>query len=841
MAAAVGLQAQTSSGSYASQPKGKETSLADLRVRTSLNAAWRFKRQMAPGAAMEPEFVGAEQPGYDDSSWATVVLPHTWDATPESPFVIAGHFRGLGWYRRLFDVPLAWKGNRVWVDFKGVYLIADVWVNGHHAGRHVGGYTGFTYDITDFLTWGAPNLLAVKVNDVLSPFIAPATEVNVAGYGGIYRSVALVVTDPLHIRPNGTWVTTERSGDAATIRIRSWINNAGRAPVTARLETTVLDAGNRTVTSLEANAVVTPGEAREFDQRAEPISDPHLWWPENPYLYRVVTTVWDGTRVADRYVTPFGIRFMGYDPSKGFTLNGQWINLHGVDRRQDYGFLGDAVPEAVSVRDVRLMKEMGINFMRTAHYPQDPTVLDACDQQGILIWEEIPDIKWYRYPLESYSSVRRGLSAHDERFAYPYLENLKQQLHEMIERDRNHPSIIIWGLGDDLEVYHYPQDFADLSNAAHAQDPTRWTAGRVPHVTDILPTDEPNLIEQHREHPERKYIWNEWGAFVSERGREGLPATKTKPFDPEEVAIGDSDAAVLTEGELMQWRALPWLGTAKWVMFDTGEPNMVFSRSLGEEVPDDKVMVRWPFSDYMGAADMWRLPKERYYLLQSQWTEKPMIHVVGHWTRRGQAGQERTVRVYSNCDTAELFLNGRSLGVHKPASNERVWQDFRRLIDSYQITEDWWRDQIKPGRLPGATLAHPPLIWDNVPYENGRLEVVGQKGGTTVRDEARTPGSPVRIAVKSEKATLMVGREDVSFIEADVVDANGVTVADANPWIHFSVEGPGRLLGGATVIDAISGVAAINVQTSGQPGELVVTATAEGLEPGSVQIQCEKD
>jgi beta-galactosidase len=305
--------------------------------------------------------------------------------------------------------------------------------------------------------------------------------------------------------------------------------------------------------------------------------------------------------------------------------------------------------------------------------------------------------------------------------------------------------------------------------------------------------------------------------------------------------MADSEAAQFLEGYLMQWNALPWLGTAKWCMFDTGEVNAAQTRTIWVwPWPDGKVTFRWPFNDYLGVSDMWRLPKNGFYFLQSQWTEKPMIHIVGHWTWPAQEGQRRQVRVYSNCDRVELLLNGRSLGVHTPASNEQVWQDFRRLIDRQRTLRDW-QDDYSQVPFAGASLRHPPFVWDEIPYESGSLVAIGHKGEDTVREEVRTAGLPTRIVLKSEKTTLAMNREDVSFLEADVVDSNGTIVPDAHPWIRFTVEGPGRLLGGATEIDAISGVAAINVQTAGQPGELVVTASAEGLEPGSVRIQATKE
>jgi len=245
---------------------------------------------------------------------------------------------------------------------------------------------------------------------------------------------------------------------------------------------------------------------------------------------------------------------------------------------------------------------------------------------------------------------------------------------------------------------------------------------------------------------------------------------------------------------------------------------------------EGKVALRWPFNDYYGVADMWRLPKEGYYLLQSQWTEKPMLHIVGHWTPPAKSGAKRTVRVYSNADAVELVLNGRSLGVHRSASPERVWHDFHAFIDQFQSP-----DEFSEPLLAGAKLEHGPFIWDDVPYEPGTLVAIAKKADATVRDELRTPGAPARVLLKTETDTL--AGEDVSFIEADVVDSAGTIVPDARPWIHFDIRGPGRIVGGVDDIDAITGIAAINVQPKAGTGEITVTATSSGLEPSSVRIR----
>ena len=291
--------------------------------------------------------------------------------------------------------------------------------------------------------------------------------------------------------------------------------------------------------------------------------------------------------------------------------------------------------------------------------------------------------------------------------------------------------------------------------------------------------------------------------------------------------------ALIQEGFLMQWNAMPWLGTAKWCMFDCGETNGTVSRSLWTP-PDDKLTLRWPFNDYLGISDMWRLPKNAYFLFQSQWTETPMVHIVGHWTWPGQEGKPRPIRVYSNCDTVELLLERAKPGCTPTGiAGAGVGGLPRRGGEIHRAANDQFSHRL----LPGARLAHPPFIWDDVSYQPGTLVARGIKRGATFQHELRTAGESRKIVLKAEKTSLAADAMDVSFIEADVVDKAGTVVPSARPWIHFTAQGPGRLLGGTTVIDAITGRAAINVQSTRKPGEIVVTAAAAGLETGSVRIR----
>lgn len=285
----------------------------------------------------------------------------------------------------------------------------------------------------------------------------------------------------------------------------------------------------------------------------------------------------------------------------------------------------------------------------------------------------------------------------------------------------------------------------------------------------------------------------------------------------------------------MQWNAMPWLGTLRWCMYDCSEPGSSPTASLWDENIPGRIKPRWPVDDYYGCADMWRLPKNSFYLMQSQWTETPMIHIVGHWTWPEDTGKPRQVRVYSNCDSVELFLNGKSLGSHAPATPERIWEDFQKLVSKYSGIEDMI-DQLSKDRLPGALLHHSPFVWDNVAYQPGTLTAIGRKDGTILNDELRTAGSPAKLFLIPDKRELLADAMDVAFVQAQVLDVEGTLVPTAQPWIAFSVQGPARLLGGTTEIDAISGIAAINLQSTGEKGRVTIRAEAHGLAPFSIDI-----
>ncbi len=414
-------------------------------------------------------------------------------------------------------------------------------------------------------------------------------------------------------------------------------------------------------------------------------------------------------------------------------------------------------------------------------------------------------------------------------------------MQEMIGRDRNHPSIVIWGIGDDLTGYPYLDDLRELNDRVHELDPTRWTAGRVyPLITDVHdPTNDAyfDVYKLAKEHPEWKWLWNEWGAFRNERGLVIEPRGNTAPgkdvgnvADYRRKAIpSELTGAIFQEASWIRFETMPWMATAKWEMFDAGcaactGTNGVFSYyGPPEERPWG---TRFPGGDYRGLMDLWRIPKASYWFLKAQWTDEPFLHIVGHWTWPGQEGKPRMVRVYSTCDEVELFLNGKSLGKKTPESTPDLiaeWKSYGMWSERHPLPE-------------GTKLRHGPFIWRDVPYEPGTLKAIGMKDGKQYTDERRTAGQPYQILLKPDRDTIRPDRSDVVRIVALVADKDGVMVPQADSWLAFRVKGPGDLVG-THVLDAVWGMAAINVLSRKEPGEIVVTASGRNLKDGTCTLR----
>lgn len=747
------------------------------RWREKLNAGWLFARQKNGGGALgsfdrnatlgseiEPAFRQASRPGYDDSWWDPVRLPHTWNAHDGSD-AVAGYFRGIGWYRKHFTVDAANRGKRVFLELEGVNQVAEFWLNGQRLGLHKGGYTGFEFDITEKLNFGPQaNILTVKVDNLYNPNIAPTVKTDLTFYGGIYRNVWLRFCEPVYLSTL-YWRSPQVSEASAQVTIFSRITHPAGQAGSWKLFHEIIDPGQKVVVR----------ESSDASEHTVTIPSPRLWSPDTPNLYRIHSSLMDGNRVLDSVEIPLGLRWFRFDANEGFFLNGKRLQLRGTTWHQSYPGMGDALPDSRHAADMKIIRDMGCNFFRTSHYPHAPAVTEACDRLGMLMLEEI--------------FVGDEVENTPEYFAIQ-----AQNAEEMIFRDRNNPSVILWGFQGEIDQPEKSVPVVtDLLRKFRALDPTRLATVQDPRLEPVKAVcDVVGLYSEfdqddrdHAAHPDRKFLIEEYTVAGIGRGIYG--------GGPNSEDLGCEKH----EEFLRQVNLRPWIaGSTIWHQFDYD----------GEEY--DPVI---PHVVTFGMADSWRIPKDVYYFYQSQWSNRPMLHICGHWTWPGSEGKMRKVKVYSNCEEVELEWNGQSLGARPP---EKI-----------------------------AGLAHPPRVWE-VPYAPGVLKATARSGSQTLTDMRRTAGAPARIDLHPDRETLLSGEpESLAYITASVVDKDGTVVPGAFHPISFSSYGPGELLpqtwaGHETgyTWNAIAGMTAVAFRATDRVGRAVVTAYSPGLDLGRVEL-----
>ncbi|QXD15153.1 DUF4982 domain-containing protein [Rhodocaloribacter litoris] len=625
------------------------------RVRFTVNDGWRY----APAEAVPP---GAADPALDDAGWEVVDLPHTWnarDAFDKEP----GYRRGVGWYRKRLVLDPSLAGRRLFLYFEGANQVADVYVNGLHVGSHVGGYTAFAFDITAAVTFDRPSLVAVRVDNRHDDDIPPL-DADFTFYGGIYRDVWLLATDPVHFdvldyAGPGVYVDTPLvTGEAATVRVRGTVVNAGAAPAAVEVVSRVREAGGREVAVLRSTVQVPPGGRAPFEQVSDTLSAPRLWSPADPYLYHVEASLYTGTHRRDVVVQPLGFRWLRVDPQLGVFLNGQPIRLFGTNRHQDLPGLGNALPDAAHRRDVEIVKENGFNFLRLAHYPQDPAVLEAADRLGLVVWEEIPVVNMITRSEAFY--------AHAERM-----------LVEMIRQHYNHPSVLFWGYMNEILLREttpvdtaYRADVVALARRlearAKAEDPTRHTVTAISHgevnngsgfqdIPDVLGLNlyfgwyygtfadlGAFLDTLHARHPARPLMVSEYGAGSDER----VHTTGPVPFD-----FSSEHQQAFHRESFAQLQARPYLaGTAVWNQFD-------FGSALRQDTKNALNQKGLYFFD--------RTPKDIAFYYRARLRDEPVLYIAREWSRRAGSRPEdrrQPVWVYANTDSVELLVDGISQG-----------------------------------------------------------------------------------------------------------------------------------------------------------------------------------
>jgi beta-galactosidase len=760
---------------------------ASPRLRENFNRGWRFARQSQgtgalgsfdrqneAAAQVEPRFLQASRPEYDDAGWDAINLPHTWnayDSMDEAP----GYWRGIGWYRKHFNLSSRHSGKAVFLEFEGAASVAEFWLNGQRVGEHLGGYTSFEWDVTDYVKFGdAENVMTVKVDNLFRDTLPPTVKTDFTFYGGIYRDVWLRVSEPAYIA-DVFWTTPSVSEQAAELRLESRVVNKTPQAVELILVHEVLDPKGKLVKSLSIPMAISPRDAREITEDAGAVANPQLWSPDSPHLYRIRTSLLDGPRRVDTVENPLGFRWFKFDAQKGFFLNGKRVQLQGTNWHQVYPGMGNALPDSRHVKDMEIIRAMGVNFWRTSHYPHDPATIEASDRLGLMVWEELPILKEIGNPPE-------------------YIANCVAMADEMIRRDRNHPSIIVWGIAGEVNA---PPRVAKRVTAAVAEryrrlDPSRPVGMHEPRGDEVEALMDvvglgvgKKTDEKHRRFPNRPYLTAEYSASTVGRGIYG--------GGPE----SEDRACQSHEAYLRQLNLRPWMaGGAIWHQFDyEGETY-------------DTVI---PHIVSFGMCDLWRIPKDVYYFYQSQWTAPPMVRICGHWTWPGAEGQARRVKIFSNAHEVELFLNGKSLGSKSDASE--------------------------------AGLAHPPRTW-TVPYQPGTLKAVARHEGREVTDERQTAGAPHHLVLEADARRLESGNlESLVYVTARVVDEKGTVEPWAEVPITFTSAGPGELLrqtwlghGTGWTLDSVAGMAQMAFRATDHTGHATISAYSPGLRMGRIKI-----
>jgi len=718
---------------------------------------------------------------------------------------------GIGWYRKVFKLSEDIKDKRVFIEFDGVYMNSDVWINGYHLGNRPYGYSSFQYELTQHLKFGnEKNVIAVKVNvqQPCSRWYSGA---------GIYRNVRLTVTDPIHIAHWGTYVTTpEVSEDEATVRVKTKIRNQSLSEKQVTLETVVVDESGHEIASDNSVQKVQRDSTNIFEQFIK-IPKPKLWSVENPTIYYVQSKVLVNGNIVDSYDTPFGIRTFEFTVDKGFFLNGKHVDIKGVCLHHDLGSLGAAVNKRAIERQLEIMKNMGCNAIRTSHNPPAPELLDLCDLMGFLVMDEAFD-EWKR------NKTKYGYGQFFDEWG-------EKDLVDMIRRDKNHPSIIMWSIGNEIpeqdndNAYEMSKRLVDI---CYREDPTRpvTSACNTPEAAVKSGFSKPlDVMGINYSMPfyqtlkgQAKLIASETASAVSTRGEYNLVKNDdTLKIEKElnnqctSYDITSPGWGNTAESTLKTVKSAPWIaGEFVWTGFDY----------IGEPTP-----FSWPsVSSYFGIVDLCGFPKDRYYLYQSQWTEKPMVHILPHWNWKGFEGKEIPVWCYSNCESVELFF--------QPEADQTSAENWKSL-----------------GEKNFSDIDDLHLVW-NVPYSPGTLKAVAKKNGKIVStDEVHTAGDPAKIILTPDRTEINADGNDLSYIKVEIVDEEGRVCPDADNRVKFDINGEGTIAGvgngnpisheyfKANERKAFNGLALIIIQSTEENGEINITAASDGLQESSIIIK----
>lgn len=805
------------------------------RINSNFDKGWRFSLKANDEASKAT---------YNDSSWRLLNLPHDWavegDFSKDNPSGTGGGALpgGIGWYRKTFDITDFSSARYYFIHFDGVYMNSEVFINGHSLGIRPYGYISFEYDLTPYLNKnGKNNVIAVKVDNQHQP--------NSRWYSGcgIFRHVYLTQLNDLHVALWGTQITaTDVMTTQAKLNMKVTVKNESKERVVSKIKNVIFDAQGRQVATTNGTMMLSPkGEA--VNEQSCNISHPQLWSLGKPQLYKVVTYIIKGNSIVDEYTTSIGLRDACFDIQNGFFLNGKSLKVNGVCQHHDLGCLGSALNDAALHRQIKILKEMGCNAIRCSHNPPSPELLNMCDSMGMLVMDEAFDMWHRRKTTYDYGNV--------------FDKWYKRDLTDLVVRDRNHPSIILWSIGNEvLEQWNDAKaDTLSLAQAnlilnfGHKEAPkvngkelnfnallTRKLANIVRSldnrpisaacsypdpannlfVSDALDVigfnyHNENVLDVPKNFPNRPFIITESVSALQTRGFYQMPSDSMiicpdrwdRPYENPTFSCSAYDNCHVPWGYTHEatWDIVkhhPYVsGQFIWTGFDY----------IGEPTP-----YGWPArSSYFGIVDLAGFPKDSYYMYQSEWTNKPVLHLFPHWN--WVEGQKIDMwAYYNNADEVELFINGKSQG--------------RR-----QKTEHCYH-----------------AVWNCI-FEPGTAKVVAYKNGVAVREQTiKTAGEPAAIRLTPDRNILKADGTDLSFVTVDIIDKDGNLCPNADNLVQFAVSDKGFIAGvdngSETSLErfkdnkrkAFYGKCLVVLQNKGDKGDIELTATSAGLKTASLKV-----
>lgn len=798
------------------------------RERVSFNDGWLFQKT---------ENKLASSIKFNDSNWRQLSLPHDWAI--EGPFNPEYNPRTGGlpifdkaWYRKHFTIDGSKKGSVITLDFDGVMNNSSIYINGKKVYERPYGYIGFQIDITPYINFDKENSIAISVKpEVLSARWYPGA--------GIYRNVWLEIKNPTHIAHWGTHISTPviTENNAEVSVDTEIVNTDKKLGKNYQLQTIIYDAKGLEVASKTDNFEFKNNNQFQINQKLN-ITNPKLWDFKTPHLYKAVSTILKNKVSVDAYETNFGVRTIQFS-REGFFLNGRKEKIKGVCLHNDLGPLGAAVNYRATERQLEIMKEMGVNAIRTSHNPTSPEQLELCDKMGILVQAEAFDCWKIGKTINDYNKYWDTWHEKD--------------LRDMLKRDRNHPSIIMWSIGNEVREQKEKDGYKiakRLVEICKEEDPNRPTTAGFNSLTEAIknglaaevdlvganykPTQYKDIMEDHKD-------WivygSETASTVSSRGVYHLPLKKYDKHESLQVNSYDFNApnwAYPSDLEFYYQDTNPnIIGEFIWTGFDyLGEPTPYGGK---DNLTHGNWNVDWPSrSSYFGAVDLAGFPKDRFYLYQSQWTKKPMVHILPHWNWENSGISEIPVYCYTNAEEVELFINGKSQGRKtKGVDKTRIpvkfgaWKNKDKFFDS-------------PYRLN----------W-NVTYEAGEIEAVAYiKGKEVARKLIKTAQKPAQISLIPDRNEIHADGEDLSFITIKIEDENGTFVPLADNLVNFKVTGPASIAavgnGDATSTEpfqasyrkAFNGLCLLVIKSKkGEKGEITIEASSEGLKGKAIKIQ----